>query len=299
MTLGWRSLIAASRMVAVTFDPDAYKESVAAEWERAAAGWHKWIPSINAWLAGPTEVMLDEARVGIGSRVIDLAAGDGGQSVAAARRTGPTGHVLATDIAVEFVQLAKAVASRESLAHLQAKVMDAESLVDVPDDSYDAAISRLGLMYLPNLRAALSEIRRVLRRGGHLSAIVFTTPEDTPFFSIPVRLIRARRGLAAPDPSHPGPFSLGAPGILRTALEEAGFGEVRAQVIEAPLRLASASECVRWRREASGTMQQMLAGMDELAKTEIWTEIEQALQQFETPNGFESPCRLLVCSGVV
>jgi hypothetical protein len=45
-------------------------------------------------------------------------------------------------------------------------------------------------------------------------------------------------------------------------------------------------------------MQQMLAGLDELAQAEIWTEIEHALQQFETSDGFESPCRLLVCSGV-
>lgn len=63
MPLRWRSLIAESRMGAVTFDPEAYKKSVAAEWERAAAGWHKWMPSINDWLAAPTELMLDEARL--------------------------------------------------------------------------------------------------------------------------------------------------------------------------------------------------------------------------------------------
>jgi transcription initiation factor IIE alpha subunit len=83
------------------------------------------------------------------------------------------------------------------------------------------------------------------------------------------------------------------------SLEETGFGEVTVREIEAPLRLASARECVQWRREPSGTMRQMLAGMGETAKTEIWSEIEQALQRFETPDGFESPCRLLVCSGVV
>jgi SAM-dependent methyltransferase len=281
----------------MAFDPDLYKASVTAEWERAAEGWHRWIPSINAWLESATEVMLDEANVEAGSRVIDIAAGDGGQSVAAARRTGPTGEVLATDIAVEFVRLAKAVALAEGLAHLKAKVMDAESLDDIPADTYNAAICRLGLMYLPNLHTALSEIRRILHPGGRLSAIVFTTPEDAPFFSIPVRMIRARRGLAAPDPSQPGPFALGAPGVLAGALTKAGYRDVRAQVIDAPLRLASAAVCVQWRREASGTMQQMLAGMDESAKAELWTDIEEALRQFETADGFESPCQVLICSG--
>lgn len=281
----------------MAFDADVYKAAVTAEWERAAEGWHRWIPSINAWLEAATEVMLDDAGVKAGSRVIDIAAGDGGQSVAAARRTGPTGEVLATDIAAEFVRLAEAVAVAEGLAHLKAKVMDAESLDGIPADTYNAAISRLGLMYLPNLHAALSEIRRVLRPGGRLSAVVFTTPENTPFFSIPVRMIRARRGLAAPDPSQPGPFALGGPGILARALTRVGYHDVRSQVIDAPLRLASAAECVQWRREASGTMQQMLAGMEESAKTELWIDIEEALRQFETPDGFESPCQVLICSG--
>ena len=108
-----------------------------------------------------------------GSRVIDIAAGDGGQSIAAARRVGSSGEVLATDIAPEFVKLANAVASKTGLTQLRAEVMDAESLT-LPDEQYDAAISRLGFMYLPNLQKGLLEIKRVLRPGGRVSGIVFT-----------------------------------------------------------------------------------------------------------------------------
>ena len=279
----------------MAFDPVAYKQAVKEEWERAAHGWHHWIPAINAWLNAATETMLDRANVKDGSRVIDIAAGDGGQSVAAAGRVGSSGEVLATDIAPEFVKLANAVASRMGLTQLKAEVMDAEDLT-LPDDRFDAAISRLGLMYLPNLQTGLSEIKRVLRPGGRISAIVFTSAEKTPFFSIPVKMIREKRGLPAPEPGQPGPFSLGAAGVLAGNFEAAGYRDVREQVIEAPLRFASANECVRWRREASGTMQQMLSGLDEEAKERIWSEVEEALRQFETPEGFESPCELLICS---
>jgi SAM-dependent methyltransferase len=281
----------------MAFDPAAHKQAVKDEWQRAAHGWHRWIPAINAWLDPATEAMLDRAGVKHGSRVIDIAAGDGGQSVAAAGRVGSSGEVLATDIVPEFVELANTVAARMGLTQLRAEVMDAESLT-LPDDRYDAAISRLGLMYLPDLQKGLAEIKRVLRPGGRLSAIVFTTAEKTPFFSIPVRLIRARRGLPPPEPGQPGPFSLGAAGVLAANLETAGYQDTREQVIEAPLRFASARECVRWRREASGTMQQMLSGLDDEASEEIWQEIEDALRQFETPQGFESPCELLICSAV-
>lgn len=279
----------------MSFDPAKYKEAVKQEWERAAEGWHRWIPAINAWLNVATEMMLDQANVKAGSRVIDIAAGDGGQSVAAASRVGSSGEVLATDIAPEFVRLANAAASRMGLPQLKAEVMDAERLTP-PDEQFDAAISRLGLMYLPDLQEALSEIKRVLRPGGRISAIVFTTAEKTPFFSLPVKLIREKRGLPPPDPGQPGPFSLGAPGVLSGCLEAAGYRDVRETVLEAPLRFASANECVRWRREASGTMQQMLTGLDEEAKEKIWEEVEEALQPFETEGKFESPCELLLCS---
>lgn len=279
----------------MVFDPVAYKQAVKAEWQRAAQGWHRWIPAINAWLSGATEWMLDQAGVTDGSRVIDIAAGDGGQSVAAARRVGASGEVLATDIAPEFVELARRVAAKMGLPQLTAEVMDAEALA-LPDGRFDAAISRLGLMYLPDLPRGLSEIKRVLRPGGRISAIVFTSAEKTPFFSIPMTLIRERRGLPPPAPGQPGPFSLGAPGHLAASLEAAGYRDAREQVIEAPLRFASVQECVRWRREASGTMQQMLGGLSDEAKAAIWREVADALRQFETPRGFESPCELLVCS---
>ncbi len=281
----------------MSFDPAIYKVSITAEWQKSAAGWHRWIPLINAWLEDITETMLDEAAVTVGSRVVDIAAGDGGQSVAAARRTGPSGEVLATDIAAEFATITTEVAARESLSHLSAEVMDAESLHGIDDNRFDAAISRLGLMYLPNLHGALREISRVLEPGGRFAAIVFTSPEHTPFFSLPSRIIRSHRGLPAPDPTLPGPFSVGAPGLLLSKFEAAGYRDVRELIVDAPLRFDSAAQCVQWRREASGTVQQMLEGMEESAKSEVWEEIEKALRQYETPSGFESPCQLLICSG--
>ena len=279
----------------MAFDPVAYKQAITQEWEHAAQGWHRWIPTINDWLSVATATMLDQANVSPGHRVIDIAAGDGGQSIAAAARVGTSGEVLATDIAPEFIKLANAVAATMGLTQLHAEEMDAESLTS-PDNHFDAAICRLGLMYLPDLPTGLAEIKRVLHPGGRLSAVVFTTAEKTPFFSIPVRLIREKRGLAAPDPDQPGPFSLGAPGVLAGHLRAAGYRDVQEQVIQAPLRFTSAEECVQWRREASGTMNQLVSDLDQHSRQAIWREVVDALRQFETSDGFESPCELLSCS---
>lgn len=84
--------------MATTFDPQLYKRTTRQQWQDAAEAWHRWGPTIEDWLGEATKRMLDTAHVSAGSRVLDVAAGAGGQSLLAARRVGPTGHVLATDI---------------------------------------------------------------------------------------------------------------------------------------------------------------------------------------------------------
>ena len=97
-------------------------------------------------------------------------------------------------------------------------------------------------------------------------------------------------------PGQPGPFSLGASGVLEQAYERAGFRDLQVRVIEAPLRLASAAECVRFERESFGALHQMLSGLDQSAR-DAWAEIEKELSQFEGPEGFTGPCELVVAVG--
>jgi ubiquinone/menaquinone biosynthesis C-methylase UbiE len=97
--------------------------------------------------------------------VLDIAAGAGDQTVMAARRVGPTGYVLASDISASMVELAAAAARRAGLTNVGTRVMDAQRL-EVDAESFDAVISRFGLMLIPDPHNALTEIRRVLRGGG-------------------------------------------------------------------------------------------------------------------------------------
>ena len=69
-------------------------------------------------------------------------------------------------------------------------------------------------------------MRRALRPGGRLAAIVYSTPDRNEFFSVPVSIIRDRAQLPPPQPGQPGPFSLGGPGVLEAALTAAGFSDV-------------------------------------------------------------------------
>jgi hypothetical protein len=73
---------------------------------------------------------------------------------------------------------------------------------------------------------------------------------------------------------------------------------VEVRTVSAPLRMASAAECVRFERESFGALHQMLSGLDDRGRAEAWAEIEESLRTFERDGGFEGPCELLLGIGV-
>ena len=280
----------------VTFDPETYKRTTRAQWQDAAEAWHRWGPTIESWLGPATERMLDTAKITTGSRVLDVAAGAGGQSLAAARRVGQTGQVLATDIAPAILEYAAKTANEAGLRNITTRELDGEDLA-VEEASFDAVISRVGLIYFPDLQRALAGMRAALRPGGRISAIVYSTADRNGFFAVPVGIIRRTAQLPPPAPGQPGPFSLGSPGFAEQALDQAGFRDIRVDVVPSPLRLPSAADCLRFEQESFGALHQMLAGLPEPERQAAWTEIGEALRQFEGPDGFVGPCEMLVISG--
>lgn len=279
------------------FDPEKFRITTRAQWEAAAPAWNSWAALLHSWLGSATEAMLDMARVGPDARVLDIAAGAGEQTLAAARRVGAKGSVLATDISPTILQYALAAARSAGLDNVSTLELDGERHDSLPAHAFDAAISRVGLIYFPDQQRALKGIRHALREGGRFAAMVYSTPDRNTFFSIPVGIIRRRANLPPPLPGQPGPFSLGAEGALARTLEAAGFRDVEVRRVDSPVILPTAAECVRFERESFGALHQMMANLDDAQRAETWAEIEEALGQFETKDGFRGPCEMLVGAG--
>ena len=155
------------------FDPIRYKETTREQWQTAAEPWYRWGPTIEEWLGQATETMLDMAEIGPGSRVLEVAAGAGGQTIAAAERVGPSGYVLATDISSNILEFASEAARQAGLSNVQTQVMDGESLEELQEGSFDAVISRVGLIYFPDQQKALTAciVRSSMAVGPQLSSI--------------------------------------------------------------------------------------------------------------------------------
>ncbi len=278
------------------FDPVAFKQTTRIQWDGAADAWNRWAPLLSRWLGPATDMMLDMTNVQTGSRVLDVAAGAGEQTLAAARRTGPSGYVLATDLSPVILQHAAANAKLAGYDHVETRVLDGEALAEVDADPFDAVISRVGLIYFPDQIKALKGMRDHLRPGGRVGAITYAGADRNGFFSVPVGIIRRRAALPAPLPGQPGPFSLGDPDVLADRLTAAGFLDIEINRVAAPVRLQSALECLQFEQESFGALHQMMGGLSEQERDDTWAEIEQALGAFEKGGQFVGPCEMLVAS---
>lgn len=278
---------------ASSFDAAKYKSAQRDQWNKDGAAWRRWNPTLDRWYGDVTRQMLDMARIEPGQRVLDVAAGAGEPAVSAAERVGPGGYVLATDISEGIIQLALQVAREHGHEQIETRVMDGEKL-DLPDASFDAVICRLGLMYMPHPVTALREWRRVLKAGGRVAVVVFSTPERNGWGALPAAIIRRRAQLVPPAPGQPGPFSLGEPGVLEGLFQQAGFAVPEIRKVPVPHRAGSAADFVRVAREAFGAFNAMMASLSADERDSVWNEVEDSMRRFESSGGFEVPGECLV-----
>ena len=200
---------------------DDIKTELRRTWEFAAPGWAKWEGVIAAGVAAVTDKMLDEARVGAGMRVLDLACGAGSQTLQAAERVGPKGRVVAADISATMLMHVRDAAKRRGLTNIETLECAVE---DLPRslDGFDAAISRFGLMLFAAPKQALTAVQRVLKPEARIAVLVFTTPAANPFMSQPMQILLRHAGKERPAPGSRGFSRWVAQVFLKACLPTAG-----------------------------------------------------------------------------
>ena len=262
---------------------------VAEQWRRGAAQRDE--------VTGPaSEMMLDLGKLGSGSRVLDVAAGTGDQTLMAARRVGPTGYVLATDNSTSMLNVAAEATRNAGLTNVDTRVMDAEN-IDLDADSFDAVICRMGLMLFSNPVKALIGMHRVVKPTGKVVALVWSTEEKNPCRGIPLAIVRRFGSDLSAVPGLRLMFALGEPGVLEGTFRAGGFHDVAVRAVTTRWCFASTAEAIRAMKHSFPGLQRIMAQLSDAQRELAWTEVEQQLSQFEGPNGFEAPGEVLIGLG--
>lgn len=198
----------------------------------------RWTESANAWdhwadgMANPADrinqPLLDLGDAPAGARVLDLAAGVGEPSLTQAQRLGPSGLVVASDLVPAMLT----GLGRRAAGHPHPPCPVAADMTALPFASagFDRVLCRFGLMFVPDLTAALSEMRRVLRPGGVAALAVWGQRAGNSLFDRLGMILAQEQGETA-DALLAPLFRFADPENLLSLAGKAGFRHADARTL--------------------------------------------------------------------
>ena len=260
--------------------------------------WRKY-DAVEQRLSAPlSERMLDLAGLQHGMHVLDLATGRGEPAIPAAQRVQPGGSVLGLDSDRSVLKIAQEKADLAGVSNLNLAVSDVETLVGVPQNFFDVALARWGLMYLQRPVQALRAIRDALTTDGVLVAAVWTAPEQASFFELP-RAAMARIVERQPDNhDEPSTFYYANLGRLNDDLKAGGFTLKHSEALEVDvMEVSSDEELITWARTFG--MWRLLANLTSSEQTAWGRELVTAAEPYRTTEGtirLGGVCRLVVAA---
>ncbi|MGH9911521.1 MAG: class I SAM-dependent methyltransferase [Nitrososphaeraceae archaeon] len=280
-----------------TLDSKQYKEAERQKWDNVANGWKKWWNTTERGAGKLSKRLMELAEIKPGSRVLDIATGIGEPAITAANKIGKTGHILATDISPGMLSVAKQRAISLGLQNvIEFKEGDIET-IDLPPSTFDTALCRGGLMFLPDLKAGLSNIYRSLIEGGRFAAAVWASPDKVPFISEVMNTITKETNSQPPPPGTPGPFSLSDENSLKNSFITSGFKDPIIEKMNVSLDFESADDFTTFVLETAGPVQTILANQTSERRGVILGAITEVAKKYAHSTGrvkFDNEAILIV-----
>jgi ubiquinone/menaquinone biosynthesis C-methylase UbiE len=265
-------------------DADSQRAQISEHWERAARGWGRRADQVRDWGMPVSAWMIEHLELQPGQRVLELAAGPGDTGFMAAELIAPGGTLISSDASDAMLEVSRARAQALGIGNVEFKQLELE-WIDLPTASVDAVLCRWAVMLIVDPAAALHEIRRVLRPGGHAALAVWAPPEDNPWATIPTRVLVDLGHAEAPDRDAPGMFALAPDGRLLELLEEAGFIEVLVETVALARTSPGVREYLDQMLDMSVPFAQVYERLDESEQAEVDREIATRLEPYTAADG--------------
>jgi enediyne biosynthesis protein CalE5 len=271
-------------MEAKPIDAAEFRDKQRDHWDAAAAGWNKWSDFIDKHAGMVSERLVEMAGIKEGDRVLDVACGYGEPSLTAARKVGPDGSVVATDISAEMLGFGRQRAATNGVENIEFMHSDASSL-DVPAESFDAALSRWGIIFEPDGEGAAEGVRGFLKPGGKFAISSWGPPERVPFLAIAMKTAMEKLDVPPPPPGTPGPLSRPTEEAIGGLLEGGGFLNVEVEEFDIDFNLDSAEQYTEYTRAIAAPIVAMIAPHPEEVQKETWNAITEAARQTAGDDG--------------
>ena len=284
-------------MEAKSIDQAEFRDKQRDQWNTAAVGWNEWSGLIDRSAGKVSERLVQMAGVKKGDRVLDVAAGYGEPALTAARKVGPDGIVVATDISAEMLEFGRKRAAENGVENIEFMQSDAFSL-DFPAESFDAAVSRWGIIFDPDGEGAAAKVHGFLKPGSRFAISSWGPPERVPFIAIAMKTAMEKLDVPPPPPGTPGPLSRPTPEAIGGLLEGGGFSDVEVEELEVTFPLESAEEYTAYTKAIVAPLVAMISAHPEEIQRETWQAITDAAAERTDADGrLEMPNQVLVAAG--
>jgi SAM-dependent methyltransferase len=239
----------------------------------------KWKAKSAAMGQPVTDALVEYSQPAPGMRVLDLASGTGEPAISLASRVGVEGQVTALDLSAELLQIADQRAQARGLRNLVIQQGDAHDL-PFPDDSFDLATSRFGVMFFRDPELALRDLGRVLRPGARACFLAWGSFEQ-PYWQSMIGVVHRHVGGPLLQPGGPDPFRFAQPGSLATILRSAGFCQVEEEARTLPWTWPGPPEEVWEQLQAAAVpFRPLLERVPPEKWPEIHAEVQAAVRQY-------------------
>jgi enediyne biosynthesis protein CalE5 len=277
------------------FDSVQFKIAQRQRWDSAAPGWKEWWETLETGAKEVSARLIELAEITSGQKILDVATGIGEPAVTAARKlvdvstgssknnnnydnTNNRGHVLATDISSQMLKIAKQRAAATGLQDIiEFREGDAEML-EIPDSSFDVAVCRWGLMFMPNLTTVLSHIWRALVSEGRFVCAVWAEASKVPFISFPIDIVMRELQIPPSNPGAPGPFALADISILLAALHNVGFTSIHSERLGVTIEFATVKDYINYIKSISVPIADMLSKESIKRQEEVWSLVTEQVK---------------------
>jgi ubiquinone/menaquinone biosynthesis C-methylase UbiE len=271
-------------MESSAIDPVAFRDTQKESWDGAAAGWKEWSGWWDRYATGVSERLVELAGVEPGSHVLDIAAGYGEPAMTAARKAGVDGRVVATDISAEMLAFGRERAADAGVASIEFMHSDAKGL-DFPHESFDAAVSRWGIIFEPDGEGTAERVRGFLKPGSKFAISSWGPPERSPLLGLPMRAVLDFLDEEPPPPGTPGPLSRPTPEAIGGLLEGGGFSGVETEDMDLTCEWGSPEEFAVYIKDVVAPITRMVEAHPPDKQEQAWKAVADSVRDHAEPDG--------------